>query len=69
MDEPKIYPGEKLNDRERQALARDNERITREAMDRAHESNLSDRQAGRNPITDAARAIEEKVNRGEFTGG
>lgn len=69
MDSNQVFgPNERLNSRDREALARDNERMTREALDRANQQVEADRSSGRqmNPVLAAKEAIQGKIERGEM---
>lgn len=61
-------PNEKLSNRDREALARDNERQTRQALEMADRQTQADRESGRNinPIQEAAGVIQGKIERGEM---
>lgn len=68
MEHPQIEPGAKLTDREKRALAADNEKITRDAQQAAAEQQERDRAEGRNRpvVQDVAESIERKLKGEEF---
>jgi len=61
------YPGEKLSDRDRAALAKDYAREAQQTYDMAHRQMLTDRQNGvGNPIVEAGKEIARKIENGEI---
>lgn len=63
-----IEPGRQLTDREKEALAADNEKQTRDAQQQAAEQTERDRKEGRvRPVVqEVAESIEKKLRGEEF---
>ena len=68
MEPPQIEPGAKLSDREKAALAADNEKISRDAQQAAAEQQERDRHEGhgRPVVQEVAESIERKLRGEEF---
>lgn len=68
MPTPNLAPGEKMSNVQRAALARDNERETRQAMEMAGRQREEDMRSGRvKPVDQViAEGIKGKLERGEF---
>lgn len=68
MQTPQLEPGKKLTDSEKAALAKDNERISKQAAAQAHEQAEIDRRAGRKPVVaEVAESIKERLQQEDFT--
>jgi len=67
MNQPQIGPGEKLSSRAKEALAKDNVRITQQAHEEAARQREVDmRMDSRTPMKRLEESIKEKVQRGDF---
>lgn len=68
MEAPQVEPGQKLTDKEKAALAADNERISNDAQQAAADQLERDRAEGRvRPVVqDVAESVRRKLEGEEF---
>ena len=68
MQMPELEPGKKLTDREKAALAKDNERMTKQAMEQARVQHEADIRSGKRPaVVEVAEGLKERLQNEDFS--